>query len=161
MPAAALPSAALQYPPNRVVEPREGVAGNRLDPSETKLLERADEVAPEALPAGAGLDRHGVERLINASTRSQDGGRNATHAEFRDPQMAVGNLAGEQPRPVVAPAAKALLAALMALGAEDSNELELAQLLQAVAHDLGVLPARNSASEEATRWIVDMALRLV
>jgi hypothetical protein len=46
---AALPAAGLQHPPDRVGEAHVGVADHQLDASEAALLERANELAPEAL----------------------------------------------------------------------------------------------------------------
>jgi len=46
---AALPGAALQLPPDRLVQAHVGVADHQLDPAQAALFERDQEFAPEAL----------------------------------------------------------------------------------------------------------------
>jgi len=70
-------------------------------------------------------------------------------AQLGDPQVDVPHLGGEQPRPVAVAVAKALLAALVVLGAEhyERSDLQLDQLLQAMAQVTGLPTPCN-----ANRW---------
>ena len=57
-------------------------------------------------------------------------------AQFGDQQVDVAGLGGQAARPVAVAVAEALISALMAVGAQHRSDLQLNQLLQAVAHQL-------------------------
>ncbi len=63
-----------------------------------------------------------------------DRGQETAAAQLGDPQVDAAHLGGAQARPVVVAVAKVLLAALVAIGAEDGGDLQLDQLLQTMAH---------------------------
>jgi hypothetical protein len=54
--------------------------------------------------------------------------------QFGDSQAEIAHLGGEHPGPVAVAVANTLLRAFMAIGAEHGSDLQLNQLLQAVAH---------------------------
>jgi hypothetical protein len=64
-------------------------------------------------------------------------GQKAARAEFRDLEIDVAHLGGEQARAVAVAVTKPILTAFVAIGTEHSGNLELDQLLQAVAHQFG------------------------
>jgi hypothetical protein len=68
--------------------------------------------------------------------RFEDRGQEAARTEFRDPQVDVTNLSGEQARAVAVAVAKPFLTALMAISAEHGGDFQLDQLLQAMTHQL-------------------------
>jgi hypothetical protein len=81
-----------------------------------------------------GLHHHGVEGLIHTPPGLKDRGQEAARAEFRDPQIDVAHLGGEDARPVAVAVTKPILTAFMAIGTEHGGDLQLDQLLQAMAH---------------------------
>jgi len=83
-----------------------------------------------------GLNHHGVEGLIHSPPGLQDRGQVAARAEFRDLEINVSHLGGEQTRAVAVAVAKPFLSALMAISTKYGGDLKLDQLLQAVAHQL-------------------------
>ena len=234
MDTAALPHTALQLPADRLGESRVGIAHHQLHASQAAFLERAEELAPEALafavahleaqqlpasvgidahgddhgpradlqglaqppmqvrrveidvgvagllqgpvqeglhllvdvladaahlrlgdaalgaqgghqsidlsgrdPADVGLHDHGVEGLVHPATGLQDRGQEAPLAEFGDQQVDVTHLGGQAAGPVAVAVAEPFLAALMAVGTQKGSDLQLDQLLQAVARQLG------------------------
>jgi hypothetical protein len=84
-----------------------------------------------------GLHDHGVQGLIDPSPGLQDRGEEAAGAEFGDREREVAHLGGEQAWPAAVAVAPAFLAALVAVGPEHGGDLQLDQLLQAVARQLG------------------------
>ena len=84
-----------------------------------------------------GLHDHRVERLIDAASGLEDRREEAPRAQFGDRQRDVAHLGGEQARATAIAVAQPLIGALMAIGAEHGGDLQLDQLLQAVAHQLG------------------------
>jgi hypothetical protein len=88
-------------------------------------------------PGDIGFHHDGIESLVHAPAGFEDRGQEAAATQFGDLQINVTDLGGEQPGPVAVAVAKALLRSLMAFGAEHGSHLELDQLLQAVAHQLG------------------------
>lgn len=90
-----------------------------------------------------GLHDDAVEGLIHPAAGPQDRGQVAACAQLGDHQVDVADLGGEQARPVAIAVAETIVTALVALGAEHGSNLQLDQLLQAVAHDLrDELPGR-------------------
>ena len=109
-------------------------------------LERPPPNHPEPLPgidlaggdaADVGLHHHAIQGLIDAAAGLEDRGKEAPGAKFGDQQVDVTGLGGQGARPVAVAVAEPVLAALMALRAEHGSDLQLDQLLQAVAHQLG------------------------
>jgi hypothetical protein len=99
------------------------------------------------LPGGdtldPGLHDHGIQGLIDAPPGLEDRREEAPRAEFGDREGDVAHLGGEQARPAAVAVATALLGALMAIGAEYGGDLQLDQLLQAMACQLrDQLPGR-------------------
>ncbi len=86
--------------------------------------------------ADVGLHDDAVEGLIDAAAGLQDRGQVAARAQLGDHQVDVADLGGQAPRPVAIAVAEPIVTALVALGAEHGSNLQLDQLLQAVAHDL-------------------------
>jgi len=84
-----------------------------------------------------GLHHHGVKGLSHATAWLEDRGQEAAGAQLGDHQADVAHLGGEHAGPVAVAVAKPLLAAFVAIGTEHGGNLELDQLLQAVAHQLG------------------------
>ena len=80
------------------------------------------------------LHHHAIESLINAAAGFEDRGQETARPQLRDLQMNVAHLGGEQPGPVAVALTKPVLTAFMAIGAEHGGNLQLDQLLQAVAH---------------------------
>jgi hypothetical protein len=83
-----------------------------------------------------GIHDDAVEGLIDAAARFEDRRQVAARAQLGDHQVDVADLGGQAPRPVAIAVAEPIVTALVALGAEHSSNLQLDQLLQAVAHDL-------------------------
>jgi len=77
-----------------------------------------------------------IEGLIDAALGLEDQGQAATHANFRGHQVDVADLARQVPRPVAIAVADLIVTPFMALGAVQYRNLQLDQLLQAVAHQL-------------------------
>jgi len=89
------------------------------------------------------LHHDAVEGLIDAAAGLEDRGQVAARAQHGDHQVDVSHLGGQVPRPVAIAVAESLVTALVALGAEHGSNLQLDQLLQAVADDLrDQLPGR-------------------
>ena len=84
--------------------------------------------------AHVGLHHHGVEGLIHTPPGLKDRGQEAARAEFRDPQIDVAHLGARDERPVAVAVTKTILTAFMAIGTEHGGDLQLDQLLQAMAH---------------------------
>ena len=84
-----------------------------------------------------------VEGLIDAATGLEDRGQVAACALLGDHQVDVADLGSQVSWPVAIAVAEPIVTALVALGAEHGRNLQLDQLLQAVAHDLrDELPGR-------------------
>ncbi len=81
-----------------------------------------------------GLHHDGVERLIHTPAGLEDRGQEAAGPQFRDLEIDVTHLGGEQPGPVAIAITNALLRSLMAISTEYGGNLQLDQLLQAMAH---------------------------
>ena len=75
----------------------------------------------------------------------EDRGQKAAGAQYRDLEIDVTHLGGEQPGPLAVAVANALLRSLMAFGSEHGSDLQLDQLLQAMAHQLGDQVAGGAA----------------
>ena len=92
-------------------------------------------------PGGDALDPrlhdHRIQGLIDPPPGLQDRGEEAAGAELGDREGDVVHLGGEQARPAAIAVAAAFLAALMAIGTEHGGDLQLDQLLQAMAGQLG------------------------
>ena len=89
------------------------------------------------------LHDHAIEGLIDAAAVLQDRGQVTARAQFGDHQVDVANRGCQAPRPVAIALAVPIVIALVALGAEHGSNLQLDQLLQAMAHDLrDELPGR-------------------
>jgi len=84
-----------------------------------------------------GLHHHRIKGLIHTAARLEDRWQEAATAEFRDLEIDDTDLGGEHTGPVAVAVAKPLLTALVAIGTEHSGDLQLDQLLQAVAYQLG------------------------
>ena len=84
-----------------------------------------------------GLHDHGVEGLVHPAAGFQDRGKEAAGAQLGDQQVDVAHLGGEAATPVAVAVAEPLLGALMAVRTEHGGDLQLDQLLQAVAGELG------------------------
>ena len=77
----------------------------------------------------------------------QDRGQVTARAQFGDHQVDVADRGGQAPRPVAIALAVPIVTALVALGAGHGSNLQLDQLLQAVAHDLRDQFASRTAIE--------------
>ena len=92
------------------------------------------------LPGGDALDPglhvHRVEGLIDPPPGLEDRREEAPRAEFGDREGDVAHLGGEQARSTAVAVAEPFVGELMALGTEHGGNLQLDQLLQAVAGQL-------------------------
>lgn len=84
-----------------------------------------------------GLHDYRVQGLIDPATGLQDRGQEAPLAEFGDQQVDVTHLGGQAAGPVAVAVAEPFFAALMAVVTQKGSDLQLDQLLQAVARQLG------------------------
>jgi hypothetical protein len=93
------------------------------------------------LPGGDAFDPclhdHGIQGLIDPPPWLDDRREEAAGAGFGDQEGDVAHLGGEQAWPAAVSVAAAFLAALMPIGTEHSGDLQLDQLLQAMAGQLG------------------------
>jgi len=77
-----------------------------------------------------------IEGLIDAAAGLEDRGQVAARVQLGDHQVDVADLGGQVSWPVAVAVAEPIVTALMALGTEYGRNLQLDQLLQAVADDL-------------------------
>jgi hypothetical protein len=80
-----------------------------------------------------GLHDHRVQGLIDAAAGLEDRGEKASGPQLGDLQREIPHLGGQGAGPVTVAVAESLLAALMAVGTQKGSDLQLDQLLQAVA----------------------------
>ena len=80
-------------------------------------------------PMDVGLHDDGIEGLIDATPGLEDGGEEAPTAQFGDGQLDVAGLGGEHPAAVPIAFVGTLLAAFIALRADQRGQLGLDQLL--------------------------------
>jgi hypothetical protein len=106
---------------------RAGDAGLRADGGHQGI----DLAGGDALDPG--LHDHGIQGLIDPPPWLEDRREEAAGAEFGDQEGDVAHLGGEQAWPAAVSVAAAFLAALMPIGTEHSGDLQLDQLLQAMA----------------------------
>ena len=110
---------------------RAGDAGLRADRGHQGVdLAGGDALDPDLLD-------HGVQGLIHAPPWFEDRGEEAACAELGDQEGDVAHLGSEQAWPAAVAVATAFLAALMPIGTEHSGDLQLDQLLQAMAGQIG------------------------
>ena len=83
--------------------------------------------------ADEGLHDDRIEGLVDPTARFEDRGKEAAGAEFGDQQLQIPHLGGQGAGPVAVAVAEPLLGALVPVGTEEGGELQLDQLLQAVA----------------------------
>ncbi len=84
-------------------------------------------------PTDVSLHDHRVQGLINPAAGFEDRGEEAARAQFRDLQCQIPHLGGQGARPVAVAVAEPLIGALVPIRTEEGSELQLNQLLQAVA----------------------------
>jgi hypothetical protein len=78
-----------------------------------------------------------VQGLIDPAAGLKDRGEEAAGAQFGDLQREIAHLGGEGAKPVTVAVAETLLGALVPVRTEEGSELQLDQLLQAVACQFG------------------------
>ena len=90
---AALPAAALQHSADRVGEAPVGIADDELDPCESALFQRADELAPEALAfAVSDLETEQLPAAISVHAHGDDDGSGADLHRLAQPAVEVGGI---------------------------------------------------------------------
>jgi len=94
--------------------------------------ERDDEIihAARGDSVDVGLHHHRVQRLVDASTGLEDRREERALAQLGDPQLHIAGLGRHQLSPGAVAFGDAVLAALVALGANHVSGFELDQLLQ-------------------------------
>ena len=83
------------------------------------------------------LHHYGLKGLVDPPAWLENRGQEAASAQFRDGQWNVAHLGSEHTEPVAVAVANPLLTAFMAIGTEHGGHLQLDQLLQAMAHQIG------------------------
>jgi hypothetical protein len=88
-------------------------------------------------PTDVGLHDHRIQGLIDPAARLEDRGDEAACPQLGDLQREIPHLGGEGAGAVAVAIPQALVGALMAVSTEEGGNLQLDQLLQAVASQLG------------------------
>jgi len=88
-------------------------------------------------PPDVGLHDHRIQGLIDPAAGLQDRGDEAAGPQLGDLQREISHLGGQGARPVAVAVAQPFLGPLMAVSTEEGGNLQLDQLLQAVACQLG------------------------
>ena len=83
-----------------------------------------------------GLHDHGEQGLIHPAAGLEDRGQETAGPQFGDQQVEIPHLGGEGAGPVAVAIPQALVGALMALSTKEGGNLQLDQLLQAMACQL-------------------------
>ncbi len=84
-----------------------------------------------------GLHDHRIQGLIDPAAGLEDRGDEAAGPQFGDLQREISHLGGQGAGPVAVAVAEPLLGALMAVSTEEGGNLQLDQLLQAMAGQFG------------------------